>query len=119
MTWEKLGRTDDTAIRHCEICSRNVHYCASDKEAIEQAKLGHCVAIEMVDESEKPVLMIGRPTNPEPITKDQEEALRIRQIELQKIRALKDLKFSDRFCPDCGFPIASFRKTCWVCEKTE
>jgi len=32
-------------------------------------------------------------------------------------RSLKDAKYSDRNCDKCGFPIASFRKECWVCKE--
>jgi len=118
MTWDQFWRTKKDSVRHCDVCKEDVYYCKSDSEAIEQAKAGHCIAIEMVAFDELPTIVIGRPTNPAPRTAEQEKALQIQQIEFEKIRALKDLKFADRYCDQCGYPIASFRKHCWVCAKT-
>lgn len=119
MRWDQFWKTGDESIRHCDVCSENVHYCKTDAEAIDHARAGHCVAIEMVDSSELPEIMIGRPSNPLPYSEEQEESLRIQQSEFEKNRALKDVKFANRYCDRCGFPIASFRKHCWVCAKTE
>jgi uncharacterized protein (TIGR02996 family) len=44
--WDTLLPTDDSAVRHCSQCQRNVHYCRSAQEAHRLADAGECVAID-------------------------------------------------------------------------
>ena len=118
MKWDSMALTDEEGVRSCAVCRKDVYYCRSDEEAIEHAKVGHCVAIEMVPDEDKPTITIGRPIEPDPITPEQEVALARSHIDLEKMRSLSDLKYADRYCDTCGFPIASFRKYCWVCDRT-
>ena len=43
--WEDLELIDEARIRHCVQCSRLVHLCYSDAEAVEAAKLGRCITL--------------------------------------------------------------------------
>jgi uncharacterized protein (TIGR02996 family) len=43
--WEGLRPTDDPAVRHCDACRQEVHFCATAAEAEERAVRGECVAI--------------------------------------------------------------------------
>ena len=45
--WELLQATKSAAVRHCESCQRNVHYCGTIDEARKHAELGHCVAVDV------------------------------------------------------------------------
>jgi uncharacterized protein (TIGR02996 family) len=45
--WELLRATDSAAVRYCENCHRNVHYCGTMDEAREHAELGNCVAVDV------------------------------------------------------------------------
>jgi uncharacterized protein (TIGR02996 family) len=44
--WDTLLPTDDSAIRHCPQCQRNVYYCGSEQDAHRLADAGECVAID-------------------------------------------------------------------------
>jgi uncharacterized protein (TIGR02996 family) len=44
--WDSLTPTTDAAVRHCEECRRDVHYCGSAREAHRLAEAGECVAID-------------------------------------------------------------------------
>jgi predicted amidophosphoribosyltransferase len=37
------------------------------------------------------------------------------RLEARKSHALKDAKYSSRFCPQCGFPVPDWLKACRVC----
>jgi uncharacterized protein (TIGR02996 family) len=45
--WEDLRATDETAIRFCEGCEQNVHYCDTIMDARAHARQGHCVAVDL------------------------------------------------------------------------
>ena len=45
--WDELTVTDDRAVRHCEKCRQNVHYCDTIMTAREHARQGHCVAVDL------------------------------------------------------------------------
>jgi uncharacterized protein (TIGR02996 family) len=44
--WEDLRPTGDRAMRFCEACQENVHYCDTITEARRHAWAGHCIAID-------------------------------------------------------------------------
>jgi uncharacterized protein (TIGR02996 family) len=44
--WDSLTPTADPAVRHCEECRRDVHYCRSARKAHQLAEAGECVAID-------------------------------------------------------------------------
>jgi uncharacterized protein (TIGR02996 family) len=44
--WDMLTPTADPAVRHCQQCRRDVHYCRSEREAHRLADAGACVAID-------------------------------------------------------------------------
>ncbi len=45
--WEDLRTTDDKAVRFCDKCQHNVHYCDTIMEAREHAWAGHCIAVDL------------------------------------------------------------------------
>jgi len=65
--WDELTVTDDNAVRFCEGCKENVHYCDTISAAREHAQQGHCVAVDLgiirhEDDLSPPVMMMGKPT---------------------------------------------------------
>jgi uncharacterized protein (TIGR02996 family) len=44
--WDTLLPTEDSAIRHCQECKRDVYYCRSSEEAQRRADACECVAID-------------------------------------------------------------------------
>jgi uncharacterized protein (TIGR02996 family) len=45
--WEDLSATSDKAVRFCDSCLQNVHYCDTIIEAREHARAGHCIAVDL------------------------------------------------------------------------
>lgn len=45
--WEDLKSTDDKAVRFCDACRQNVHYCDTITEARRHAEEGHCIAVDL------------------------------------------------------------------------
>jgi uncharacterized protein (TIGR02996 family) len=45
--WDEMTPTGDAAVRHCERCKENVHYCDTITVAREHARQGHCVAVDL------------------------------------------------------------------------
>jgi uncharacterized protein (TIGR02996 family) len=45
--WEDLRPTGDTALRFCDACRQNVHYCDTITEARKHAEEGHCIAVDL------------------------------------------------------------------------
>jgi uncharacterized protein (TIGR02996 family) len=45
--WDEMAVTDDVAIRHCDQCGENVHYCDTILTAREHAEQGHCIAVDL------------------------------------------------------------------------
>lgn len=44
--WDTLQPTDNTAVRHCQVCQQEVYYCEDTGEARQRADAGQCVAID-------------------------------------------------------------------------
>jgi hypothetical protein len=44
--WDRLGPTAAASVRFCEACRRNVHYCATRKEALQHALCGNSIAVD-------------------------------------------------------------------------
>jgi uncharacterized protein (TIGR02996 family) len=44
--WTELERTEDPAVRSCEVCKKSVYYCHSLHEAAGRARRGECVAVD-------------------------------------------------------------------------
>jgi uncharacterized protein (TIGR02996 family) len=49
LRWERLRMTDDPLIRSCDVCQKNVYFCASADEAIAHGKAGQCVALRPLE----------------------------------------------------------------------
>jgi uncharacterized protein (TIGR02996 family) len=45
--WEVMRPTLDRAVRHCDACRQDVHYCQTIDEARRHAADGHCVAVDL------------------------------------------------------------------------
>jgi uncharacterized protein (TIGR02996 family) len=45
--WEDLQTTTDQAVRFCDDCRHNVHYCGTIMEARKHAQKGHCIAVDL------------------------------------------------------------------------
>jgi uncharacterized protein (TIGR02996 family) len=45
--WEELRPTDDRAVRSCDACRQDVHYCDTINEARKHAGAGHCIALDL------------------------------------------------------------------------
>ena len=112
LKWDNLTRGDSDVVRHCSVCDRSVYYCATDEDAVSHAKRGHCIAMQVVSESELQLSVLGKPD----VVSTNLEALYRHLVELEKQRAIRDATRSNRDCETCGYPIASFRKECWVCK---
>jgi uncharacterized protein (TIGR02996 family) len=46
-SWADLKRTGDDSVRHCEACSRNVHFCDNLADARQHSYQGHCIAVDL------------------------------------------------------------------------
>jgi uncharacterized protein (TIGR02996 family) len=62
--WEDLSATDDNAVRFCEGCKQQVHYCDTIEAARRHAWKGECVAVSLgvireEHDLERPALMVG------------------------------------------------------------
>lgn len=45
--WENLKVTGAPAVRYCDVCHENVHYCHTLEEAQSHARQGRCVAVRL------------------------------------------------------------------------
>jgi hypothetical protein len=94
----------------------DVHFCRTDEETLRHARAGHCIAREEPHPDELPYLMLGRPAIPPVVTPEQEQARALRAREGGITAALDNARYEGaRDCPECGYPVPSFRKTCYVC----
>jgi uncharacterized protein (TIGR02996 family) len=46
-SWDEMTSTEDDAVRRCEKCRENVHYCDTLLVARRHARQGHCVALDL------------------------------------------------------------------------
>jgi len=79
--WDDLDKTEDSDVRHCNQCDKDVHFCA-DVESLKEANIEDlCVAVPVTDGFEEGVMMGDidwsgfdgapfPPLPPEPITDD-------------------------------------------------
>src|SRR5262245_7586449 len=44
--WDSLQLTDDSEVRHCDLCDKNVYHCQNVADARRHAAPGHCVALD-------------------------------------------------------------------------
>ena len=88
--WEDLTPTDATAVRHCDGCREDVHYCDTIGAAQRHADGGHCVAVNLSvirrqgDLRRAPMLMgkvVPSPQMREQWERQREEARRRREAE--------------------------------------
>jgi len=45
--WADLAATGDVAVRSCDECREDVHYCATIREARDHAQAGRCIAVDL------------------------------------------------------------------------
>jgi hypothetical protein len=114
MTWDSLALTEKDDVRHCDQCSRDVHFCVSDEETIAHAKAGHCIAREVPYNSELPAVYVGMPKSVSERTPQQEQAAKWSMRERGIDDSIKNAD-SVRACPKCDFPAPPWRISCRVC----
>ena len=61
MLWRELAPTASADVRHCAACDRDVFLCTTDEEAVEHAKVGHCIAREVQVQDRPPLMLLGMP----------------------------------------------------------
>jgi hypothetical protein len=115
-TWNSLSETAAPDVRHCSQCDSDVYYCATDEETLAHARAGHCVAREEPDEDELPRVVVGRPAQPIVYTEQEQEAGRLARREHGINAVLNGRLEASRVCPECGYPVLDFVKTCFVCS---
>ena len=117
LQWENLWQTADPTVRHCDTCKRDVHFCENDSEAIAHAQAGHCIAKPQLHESELPTIYVGEPKiTALPIPSEKAAMREDYNREAAKTHELRNLKYSTRFCPSCGYPCPDWRQVCRVCD---
>jgi uncharacterized protein (TIGR02996 family) len=77
--WEDLRPTDNGAVRFCDTCQHNVHYCDTIIEARKQAWARHCIAVDLgvirrAEDLEPARHWLGRPS-PETVRHERERML--------------------------------------------
>ncbi len=114
-TWGSLQPTGEPNVRHCSRCDEDVYYCATDAETIAHARAGHCVAREMPIRAELPPVIVGR-VAPVAHTSEQQAASKAAHRERGIDTLLQGRAAScTRDCPECGYPVPGFRRSCYVC----
>ena len=58
LEWKNLKKTDDSKIRFCNECNKNVYRCKTEKDMDEHIQLNHCIA---VNEPQVMGMMIDQP----------------------------------------------------------
>jgi uncharacterized protein (TIGR02996 family) len=46
-SWADMTPTDDTQVRHCDSCGKNVYFCDNLADAREHAEGNHCIAVDL------------------------------------------------------------------------
>ena len=114
--WEKMTATTEAAIRFCDVCRLKVVLCESDAAALTQAKLGHCVALRRHTGDGVRMLKVGMLKPSDEPSPDERAEQRAYILDEMKTEALRALKYSSRFCPQCGFPCPNWYEYCRVCH---
>ena len=66
--WDDLAPTAQEGVRHCTECEAEVHFCHSIEELLVHARLGHCVAFNLVEDDRAhggPSPLLGFPGDPD------------------------------------------------------
>jgi uncharacterized protein (TIGR02996 family) len=85
--WDEMTPTSDPAVRLCDACQQNVHYCDTITEARKQAERGHCVAVDLgiirrEDDLSPPMMLLGRPS-PQ-LTKQERKRLELDEVSRER-----------------------------------
>ncbi len=111
--WEQLRATENETIRFCEACNKNVYLANTDKEAINFAEQGYCIAKEQTIKKQT-YLVLGMPQK-KMSRQDYEEMERAR-LDSDKDIALSNIQYTEMRCEECGYPIfPRWRENCLVC----
>ncbi len=112
--WDCLETTDNTAVRRCRVCSQSVFLCLGDAETLSHARAGHCLARRGFGFR---VLRTNHEFEPPPPLSPEDQAvLETAQADYHRMKALNRLKYSSRFCPQCGYPCPNWEESCYVCS---
>jgi uncharacterized protein (TIGR02996 family) len=98
-TWDELTPTDDRAVRSCEGCRRNVHYCDTITDARRHAWAGHCIAVDLgvirKERDLQPRLMVLGMPGPE-FYRREDERLQPDPVSAERERRKQERTGSDR-----------------------
>lgn len=87
-SWADMRPTDDNAVRHCEACSKNVHYCDTIVDARTHARRGECIAVDLGiirrdgDLEPRRMMMLGRVSAEEALRMNEEDIDPVSQARL-------------------------------------
>ncbi len=115
VAWESLKSTDNENVRFCKVCDKNVYFCKDSEEVSLHAGLNHCVAMNHQVGLDLPILFLGKPRQVE-YTERQMADSKVDMKQMCRSAVLVDLKYSNRCCIKCRFPIASFIRECRMCS---
>jgi predicted amidophosphoribosyltransferase len=117
--WDDLTPTDSPTTRHCPKCDHDVYFCASDEETLAHARAGHCIAREEPHHAEMG-FVIGRMMAahpPEVVAQQSLVTARRRREHGINVLLGGRLDVPSRPCPDCVYPVPTFRDSCYVCGR--
>ncbi len=105
--WEDLRPTDDNAVRSCDSCGENVHYCDTITQAREHAWAGHCIAVDLgvirrKNDLEPQHLYLGMPSLE--MLREQEERMQPDEVSAERERRKREKE--GRVVLLCDFEIA-------------
>jgi uncharacterized protein (TIGR02996 family) len=97
--WDELTPTSDGAVRFCDSCQNNVHYCDTIMAARDHAWQGHCVAVDLgiirrEGDLERPRMLMGRmrPSAVDRVRGRQQERLRPDPVSAERERRKREGK---------------------------
>jgi hypothetical protein len=64
LEWKNLKKTEDSKVRFCDECNKNVYRCKTDEEIDKHRQLNHCIAVN--DVLDMPMGMMMPPKVPTP-----------------------------------------------------
>ena len=62
--WRNLKKTEDSKVRFCDECNKNVYRCRTDEDIDKHIELNHCIAVN--DAPNMPMGMMSPPKVPKP-----------------------------------------------------
>lgn len=115
--WIRLQATNQPDVRRCGVCASDVFFCRTDAETLQHARLGHTVARDEPHPSELPCFHVPATDIQPAFTEAEGRALDLSRREHGIDQLINGrLDHEARACPACGYPVPTFRKSCFVCK---